>query len=308
MKRFKSLSALFLALVLALSLSVPAFAATGNNTITSIKYNTESFTITPYTYTGDDGDGESFTAYSCHLESANVNNSVLANMPLTVTYSGGTLKNGTTTYTGGGTVTTYVNVINRVAALTLTSTNGVTETYYISAWKTGTTFYASVSVEFNTAYAFSQTAVNTKYKGANTTQNPYMQATTATQKATAQSAYEETNAAFNGNTSATYNGLSYGYTAADIITQICNAKGVYISNSSGYISQIGALNQDTAGQYVHPQWGGPYGSGGWMFKVLRGNDAIYPSISAGSFYLMPGDVVTWQYTADVGYDLGAPMF
>ena len=39
MKRFKSLSALFLALILAFSLSVPAFAATGNNTITSIKYN-----------------------------------------------------------------------------------------------------------------------------------------------------------------------------------------------------------------------------------------------------------------------------
>ena len=94
MKRFKGLSALFLALILAFSLSVPAFAATGNNTITSIKYNAEPFTITPYTYTGDDGDGESFKAYSCHLESANVNNSVLANMPLTVTYSGGTLKNG----------------------------------------------------------------------------------------------------------------------------------------------------------------------------------------------------------------------
>ena len=135
-----------------------------------------------------------------------------------------------------------------------------------------------------------------------------MQVTTAQQKLAAQSAYDKTNAAFKGSTSSTYNGLSYGYTAADIITQICNAKGVYISNSSGYISQIGALNQDTAGQYVHPQWGGPYGSGGWMFKVLRGNDAIYPSISAGSFYLMPGDVVTWQYTADVGYDLGAPMF
>ena len=165
-----------------------------------------------------------------------------------------------------------------------------------------------MSVEFDTAYAFSQTAVNTKYKGANTTQNPYMQVTTATQKTTAQSAYDTTKAAFNGSTSATYSGLSYGYTAADIITAICNAKGVYISNSSGYISQIGALNQDTAGQYVHPQWGGPYGSGGWMFKVLRGSDEVYPSISAGSFVLMPGDVVTWQYTADVGYDLGAPMF
>lgn len=66
MKRFKSLSALFLALVLALSLSVPAFAATGNNTITSIKYNAEPFTITPYTYTGDDGDGESFKAYEVY--------------------------------------------------------------------------------------------------------------------------------------------------------------------------------------------------------------------------------------------------
>ncbi len=308
MKRFKSLSALFLALILAFSLSVPAFAATGNNTITSIKYNTEAFTISPYTCTNKNG--QSFTAYSCHLESANVNNSVLANMPIKVTYSGGTLKNGTTTYTGGGTVTTYVNVINRVAELTLTSTNGVTETYYISAWKTGTTFYASVSVEFSTANDFYQTATNTKYVGtaADATANPYMQATTAKQRAAAGSAYQKTNAAFNGNTSATYNGLSYGYTAADIITQICTANNVYISNSSGYISQIGALNQDTAGQYVHPQWGGPYGSGGWMFKVLRGNDAIYPSISAGSFYLMPGDVVTWQYTADVGYDLGAPMF
>ena len=51
MKRFKGLSALFLALILAFSLSAPAFAATGNNTITSIKYNAEPFTITPYTYT-----------------------------------------------------------------------------------------------------------------------------------------------------------------------------------------------------------------------------------------------------------------
>ena len=307
MKRFKSLSALFLALVLAFSLSVPAFAASENDTISSIKYVSEAFTIDSNTYTNGNT-GESFTAYSCSLESANATNSVLANMPLTVTYSGGTLKNGTTTYTGGGTVTTYVNVINRVAELTLTGTNGVTETYYISAWKTGSTFYASVSVEFENAYAFSQTAVNTKYKGANTTQNPYMQATTATQKTTAQSAYDTTKAAFNGSTSATYSGLSYGYTAADIITAICNAKGVYISNSSGYISQIGDLNDGTAGKYVHPQWGGPYNSGGWMFKVLRGSDELYPSISAGSFRLLAGDVVTWQYTADVGYDLGVPMF
>lgn len=308
MKRFKGLSALFLALVLALSLSVPAFAATGNNTITSIKYTTEAFTISPYTCTNKNG--QSFTAYSCHLESANVNNSILANMPLTVTYSGGTLKNGTNTYTGGGTVTTYVNVVSQVAKLTLTSTNGVTETYYIGAWKTGSTFYASVSVEFSTANDFYQTATNTKYvgKAAGVSANPYMQATTAKQRAAAGSAYQKTNAAFNGSTSATYNSLSYGYSAADIITTLCNAKGVYISNSSGYISQIGALNQDTAGLYVHPQWGGPYGSGGWMFKVLRGNDTHYPAISAGSFYLMPGDVVTWQYTADVGYDLGAPMF
>ena len=307
MKRFKSLSALFLALVLALSLSVTAFAATGNNTITSITAKGEAFTITAFAYTGQNG---SFTDYSCHHEFANITNSELANLALTVTYSGGTLKNGTTTYTGGGTVTTNVNVINRVAELTLTSTNGVTETYYIGAWKTGTTFYASVSVEFSTANDFYQTATNTKYvgKAAGATANPYMQATTAKQRAAAGSAYQKTNAAFNGNTSATYNGLSYGYTAADIITQICTANNVYISNSSGYISQIGALNQDTAGQYVHPQWGGPYGSGGWMFKVLRGSGEIYPSISAGSFYLMPGDVVTWQYTADVGYDLCAPMF
>ena len=83
---------------------------------------------------------------------------------------------------------------------------------------------------------------------------------------------------------------------------------MYISNSSGYISQIGDLNDGTAGKYVHPQWGGPYNSGGWMFKVLRGSDELYPSISAGSFRLLAGDVVTWQYTADVGYDLGVPMF
>lgn len=52
MKRFKSLSALFLALVLALSLSVTAFAATGNNTITSITAKGEAFTITAFAYTG----------------------------------------------------------------------------------------------------------------------------------------------------------------------------------------------------------------------------------------------------------------
>lgn len=307
MKRFKSLSALFLALVLALSLSVPAFAANENDTITSIKAKNEAFTITPSTYTNS-RTLQTFTAYSCsHEFVAAVSDAELASLELTVTFTGGTLKSGTKTYTGG-TAKPKVNVVNGVATMTLTGTNGVTETYYISAWKNGAKLSASVGVEFGNALAFYQTPTNTKYKGANTTQNPYIQPTTAQQRMAALTGYNKTEGAFSSGSSATYSNLSYGCTAADIVTTLCNAKNAPIVNNSGYISQIGFLNENTAGLYLHPQWGGPYGSGGWMFKVARGNDTLYPAISAGTFVLMSGDVVTWQYTADVGYDLGLPMF
>lgn len=44
-----------------------------------------------------------------------------------------------------------------------------------------------------------------------------------------------------------------------------------------------------------------------MYSVTRGDTTMYPMISAGSFKLMPNDVVNWSYTCDLGYDLNYPM-
>lgn len=62
---------------------------------------------------------------------------------------------------------------------------------------------------------------------------------------------------------------------------------------------------DSTATYTY--YGYTSGAGGWMYSVTRGDTTMYPMISAGSFKLMPNDVVNWSYTCDLGYDLNYPM-
>ena len=79
-----------------------------------------------------------------------------------------------------------------------------------------------------------------------------------------------------------------------------------ISDSMLYVDSISLVDKTYSPQYSYYGYGG--NAGGWMFGVKRGNAVVqYANISAAHLYLMAGDVVTFSYTCDLGYDLGAPM-
>lgn len=63
------------------------------------------------------------------------------------------------------------------------------------------------------------------------------------------------------------------------------------SGSSTYVKSIGGLAEFDKGK-----------ESGWMYSV----NGVFPKISAGSYTLKNGDVLRWQYTKDLGKDLGAP--
>ena len=108
-------------------------------------------------------------------------------------------------------------------------------------------------------------------------------------------------------TAAQYRTLTTTVNAGNTPYELLNAfkaarTGFDFSGSSSYISSIGVLDMNSTATML----GG--GAGGWMYQVTRGGQTVVPMIGISGWKLIPGDVVTWRYTCDYGYDINAPMW
>lgn len=92
--------------------------------------------------------------------------------------------------------------------------------------------------------------------------------------------------------------LKAGDTAFTALKRALDEKGVSIdysgSESSIYVKAIGGLAERD------PNHGD---LSGWMYSV----NGVFPNYSAGSYVLKKGDVLRWQFTKDLGADIGATV-
>lgn len=90
--------------------------------------------------------------------------------------------------------------------------------------------------------------------------------------------------------------LSEGDTAFTALKRALEQKGVSLNytgtGSSVYVQAIGGLAEFDHGT-----------ESGWMYSV----NGVFPKSSAGAYTLKNGDVLRWQYTKDLGKDLGVPL-
>jgi len=87
--------------------------------------------------------------------------------------------------------------------------------------------------------------------------------------------------------------LNAGETAFTLLERIAAEKNISLSASgsgpSVYVESIGGLAEFHEGQ-----------QSGWMYSV----NGVFPEYSAGSYILKDGDTLRWQYTKDLGKDVG----
>ncbi len=87
--------------------------------------------------------------------------------------------------------------------------------------------------------------------------------------------------------------LQNGDTAFTLLKRVADQKGVsidYIGSGAGlYVQAI-----ENLGEFDHGS------QSGWMYSV----NGTFPEYSAGNYVLKDGDVLRWQYTKDLGHDLG----
>ena len=183
--------------------------------------------------------------------------------------------------------------------------SGGTRTYYVAAYPA--TFHASVTLDYSNAHRFSNLSAGASYTGIYGRHCSYLNPATQPQINTATAAVAALDAKFPDGVykSATYSNIGAGKTAADILFTFGSERGLTIGGSTSYISSVEGLDMDSTATYTY--YGYTSGAGGWMYSVTRGDTTMYPMISAGSFKLMPNDVVNWSYTCDLGYDLNYPM-
>lgn len=87
-----------------------------------------------------------------------------------------------------------------------------------------------------------------------------------------------------------------GESAFDVLRRACRDEGVHLEFSttplyqSAYIEGIGNLYEFDCGELS-----------GWMYQV----NSAFPRLGCSSYGLQDGDVVCWQYTRDLGKDIGA---
>ena len=298
----KKASALLLALVLAFSLSVPAFATTNSDGDMTITSGSVTFTNESYAYF-DAETGEDLTAYTSYAQLSSSSN--FAHLPVIINFTGTGLKiNGTTVPTSNNSYDGYINVSGTCATVEVIYSGG-TRTYYVAAYPA--TFHASVTLDYSNAHRFSNLSAGASYTGIYGRHCSYLNPATQAQINTATAAVAALDAKFPDGVykSATYSNMGAGKTAADILFTFGSERGLTIGGSTSYISSVEGLDMDSTATYTY--YGYTSGAGGWMYSVTRGDTTMYPMISAGSFKLMPNDVVNWSYTCDLGYDLNYPM-
>lgn len=289
----KRILAIFMAMVMALSLSVTAFAATtaeGDLTITALGVTFENDVVSV-------SSGSQYDAYYSYGQLPNDTN--FSSVQTTFAFSGSALLiNGVQVATASP-YTAYVDFTSVVSVGVVGSS---TKTYYVSAYPS--TFSVTMNFEYENARAFS-TLDGTVYGSSG-----MLDDVTDEQKANAAQKVQQMDnmcESMSPMTAAQYRTLTTTVNAGNTPYELLNAfkaarTGFDFSGSSSYISSIGVLDMNSTATML----GG--GAGGWMYQVTRGGQTVVPMIGISGWKLIPGDVVTWRYTCDYGYDINAPMW
>lgn len=308
----KRISALFLALVMALSLSVTAFATTPTTAgDMNVTWGSTTFEKKSINYQTKDQNGNvtgTITAYSHLLIDSDVAD---ATMTLTLEF------NGTALYVDGVNVTPQVrdssytagfNLINHVAEVEVVYDGGSAK-HYIAAYVPGA-LNATVNIDYSRATYFGTLTGPTTYTYPGMQHCPYLDTVTQAQINNMKECLEVMDMYFTTEASKTavYTSLADGCTASGILDKICYDRDeltVTYDDAGTFITHVGFLGTDSATTWSY--YGSSFNSGGWMYKVVRGGVEMLPMIGATAFPLMPGDVVTWNYSVDLGYDYGNAM-
>ncbi len=308
----KRISALFLALVMALSLSVTAFATTPTTAgDMNVTWGSTTFEKKSINYQTKDQNGNvtgTITAYSHLLIDSDVAD---ATMTLTLEF------NGTALYVDGVNVTPQVrdssytagfNLINHVAEVEVVYDGGSAK-HYIAAYVPGA-LNATVNIDYSRATYFGTLTGPTTYTYPGMQHCPYLDTVTQAQINNMKECLEVMDMYFTTEASKTavYTSLADGCTASGILDKICYDRDeltVTYDDAGTFITHVGFLGTDSATTWSY--YGSSFNSGGWMYKVVRGGVEMLPMIGATAFPLMPGDVVTWYYSVDLGYDYGNAM-
>ena len=289
----KRILAIFMAMVMALSLSVTAFAATtaeGDLTITALGVTFENDVVSV-------SSGSQYDAYYSYGQLPDTTN--FSSVQTTFAFSGSALLiNGVQVATASP-YTAYVDFTSVVSVGVVGSS---TKTYYVSAYPS--TFSVTMNFEYENARAFS-TLDGTVYGSSG-----MLDDVTDEQKANAAQKVQQMDNMCNSMspmTAAQYRTLTTTVNAGNTPYELLNAfktarTGFDFSGSSSYISSIGVLDMNSTATMS----GG--GAGGWTYQVTRGGQTVVPMIGISGWKLIPGDVVTWRYTCDYGYDINAPMW
>ena len=296
----KRLLAIFMAMVMALSLSVTAFATTnaaGDLTIEALGVTFENDVVS--VISGD----QQFDAFYSFKQLPDGTN--FSSISTKFTFDGTKLLiNGVQVATQSPYTTDvdFTSVVS-VGVVYINSENvETTKTYYVSAYPS--TFSVTMNFEYENARAFS-TLDGTVYG-----RSGMLDDVTDEQKANAAEKVLQMDnicAGISSLTAAQYRTLTTTVNAGNTPYELLNAfkaarTGFDFSGSSSYISSIGVLDMNSTATML----GG--GAGGWMYQVTRGGQTVVPMIGISGWKLIPGDVVTWRYTCDYGYDINAPMW
>lgn len=292
--------AIIMAMVMALSLSVTAFAATnaaGDLTIEALGVTFENDVVS--VISGD----QQFDAFYSFKQLPDGTN--FSSISTNFTFDGTKLLiNGVQVATQSPYTTDvdFTSVVS-VGVVYINSENvETTKTYYVSAYPS--TFPVTMNFEYENARAFSQLS-GTEYGDSD-----MLDEVTDAQKANAANKVrlmDDMCKSMSPMTAAQYRTLTTTVNAGNTPYELLNAFKAARTNftfdgSSSYISAIGVLDMNSTATML----GG--GAGGWMYQVTRGGQTVVPMIGISGWKLIPGDVVTWRYTCDYGYDINAPMW
>lgn len=290
----KRFLAIIMAMVMALSLSVTAFAGTnaaGDLTITALGETFDNDVVSV-------SSGEQWDAFYCFKQLPD--NTDFSSVRTTFEFTGTKLLiNGVQKATSSP----YTANVDFTSVVSVGVVNGTTtKTYYVSAYPS--TFTVTMNFEYENARAFSLLS-GTEYGNSG-----MLDEVTDAQKANAAEKVQQMDnmcASMSPMTAAQYRTLTTTVNAGNTPYELLNAikaarTGFDFSGSSSYISSIGVLDMNSTATML----GG--GAGGWMYQVTRGGQTVVPMIGISGWKLIPGDVVTWRYTCDYGYDINAPMW
>ena len=287
----KRFLAIIMAMVMALSLSVTAFAGTnaaGDLTITALGETFDNDVVSV-------SSGEQWDAFYCFKQLPD--NTDFSSVRTTFEFTGTKLLiNGVQKATSSP----YTANVDFTSVVSVGVVNGTTtKTYYVSAYPS--TFTVTMNFEYENARAFSLLS-GTEYGNSG-----MLDEVTDAQKANAAEKVQQMDnmcTSMSPMTAAQYRTLTTTVNAGNTPYELLNAfkaarTGFDFSGSSSYISSIGVLDMNSTATML----GG--GAGGWMYQVTRGGQTVVP---ISGWKLIPGDVVTWRYTCDYGYDINAPMW